>query len=137
MPAYTQGFVRARRIDAEALGANAVTLNGGLTTESVDISGYNQLKLSCIRVNNSGTATSFYFETSEDGGTTWLRRQSGAVSGGTETLNNHTVSRAITQLAFDYYLPIVGDEGDLLRVVFTDTSDAADFVTAQITLGVV
>lgn len=137
MPGYTTSYVRSRRIDAEALGLNGTTLDGGATSSSFDIGGYNQLKLRCTRVNNSGTATQFYFETSEDGGTTWDRRQSGAIASGTETLSDHLVSRAVTQLNFDYYLPVVADQGDLMRVVFADTTDAADNVTVAITLGVV
>ena len=137
MPCYTQSFVRSRRIDAAALNLNAVTLNGGATSNPFDVSGYNQLKVNVVRVNNSGTATAFYFETSEDGGTTWARRQSGSISAGTETLSDHTVSRSIATLVFDYYLPIVAEQRDLMRIVFADTTDAADFVTAVVTLGVV
>ena len=75
MPCYTQSFVRSRRIDAAALNLNAVTLNGGATSNPFDVSGYNQLKVNVVRVNNSGTATAFYFETSADGSSWTVRAQ--------------------------------------------------------------
>lgn len=137
MPSYTKAFVRTHRIGAAQLGVNGETLDTDATSSAFAFDGFNQLKIRCTRVNNSGTATTFYFQTSEDGGTTWDRRMSGSVSSGTETLSPHLASAAIATLTFDYYLPIIGMPGDLMRVVFPNTSDAADTITASVTLGVV
>jgi hypothetical protein len=136
MPGYTKSFSRqTKRVDPITLGLNGVTLDVARTSNAVDVTGCNQFKLDVVRVNNSGTATSFYLETSFDGGTTWTRNVTGRISSGTETLSPHVISMAVTTLAFNYYYALFGEEAQM-RVTFAATSDAVDTVTVNVTLGV-
>lgn len=136
MPGYTKSFSRQTRlIDPITLGLNGVGLDANRTSNAFDVTGANQLKVDVVRVNNSGTATSFYLETSYDGGTTWTRNVTGSISAGTETLSPHLISMAVTTLAYNYYYALFGEEAQM-RLVFTSNSDAADTVTVNVTLGV-
>jgi len=136
MPGYTKSFSRqTKRIDPITLGLNGVTLDAARTSNAFDVTGCNQCKVDVVRVNNSGTATGFYLETSFDGGTTWTRNVTGRISTGTETLSPHTVEMAVTTLAYNYYYALFGEEAQM-RITFASTSDAADTVTVNVTLGV-
>jgi hypothetical protein len=136
MPGYTKDFTRARRISAHELNLNGVTLDAARTSNVFAPEGMNQLMVNVTRVDNSGTATSFFFEHSGDNGTTWRRLTTGSISSGTETLSVHTVTIASSVANYSYYKSFLVASKDLMRITFNSNSDVADIVTVDILLGV-
>lgn len=136
MGGYTQGFARYHDFTARELGLDGVALNATQTSNAFSTEGYNQLTTKVVHSNSSATAIAWYIEESDDNGTTWVRQQTRSVSTGTETLSDHTISKAVTgDKNFNHQLAITSNTA---RLVFSSTGgDASDLATVTVRVGVV
>jgi hypothetical protein len=111
-------------------GINGAGLDGTTTGSWIGTRGANQVAWIFTFTRDAGDDLNFYFEKSNDEGTTIARVQASAISAGTETLSDHVVTKAVTaSTKFDYRLKV---DADWLRIVFTASTNgtASDLITA-------
>lgn len=136
MPAYTKGFTREIKLTAAEFGLNGVTVAGAssVVSNTIDATGYNQLRLDFTWTHVAYTAVSFFLEHSRDGGVTWERFQTSSVAAGTETLSDHLVQKTTAaSVKFPYVLPIFYN---WIRLTLSTTAGTTDTATVAPTLGV-
>jgi hypothetical protein len=129
-------YIKRKLIPALTVGMDAETIANGapITSSTFSVEGYNQLSVMCYLTHVAATAVTMYLETTTDG-TRWCRYQASALAGGTETITNHIVSKAVAgSVNWGHNFP--GIFGDRARLVFAGTDGTTDTLTAEVVLGV-
>jgi len=116
MGGYTTGVNRIRLLSAKELGLESFSQNGSKTSSWFSTDDMNILVLHMDHTNSTATAMTFYFQETYDEGTTIARMQASAISSGTETLDDHVVSKALSgDATFNYKINV---SAPWMRIVF-------------------
>jgi hypothetical protein len=138
MGAATIPYVRWRRILPVELNLAGQTIANASTVRSnaFSINGWNQLSAGFALTRVAATAVTAYLELSFDG-TTWFRQQASSISGGTEALSDHTMSKGSISGSVNWFHHFGGVVGEFGRLTLSSTAGTTDTIIVHGVLGVV
>lgn len=97
MTATGRKYVRQKQLCARELGLSGLDLTATRTSSTFDCTSYNQLSIDVnLSTQNTVTRVDVYLESSNDGGTTWFRPQSNAISGGAATMSDLVYRKTVS-----------------------------------------
>ena len=129
-----QQYIRQADISAGLLGLSAITGSSTTTSSSFDVSGYNELTLSCALTWVASSKITIIPEYSDDKGTTWHRIMSESVAAGVSTLTQFQWERTVT--ASENFTVSLGMNYSFMRLKVTMTDGTTDLLTTKAKLAV-
>jgi hypothetical protein len=137
MSASEKKYIRQYYVNPTELGLNGVTILAAtpVTSSTFSVDGYNQLSLAFSLTRVAATAVTAYVEFSFNG-TVWYRQQASSIAAGTETLTDHTMSKAVAGSVL-WWHNFGGVIGDRARIVVGSTAGTTDTLQVAAIVGVV